>query len=80
MSDLETRKDLDFDNSLHAPFSNPTIKEMECLNYRILLSGLDCSQNHGLADRYFLKFRRIGRHYGRNKLMKVAGRSIEHCN
>ena len=38
-----------------------------------LLTARDCFQVCGLADLVHLKYKKIGRHYGKNVIMKVAG-------
>ena len=40
------------------------------------LSARDCFQVCGLADLFKLKYKRIGRHYGKNKILKVLGTII----
>lgn len=64
---------IDLDNSPHVPFFSPIISRLDSLGYKVLLTARDCSQTCGLADRYSLQYKRIGRHYGKNKLMKVLG-------
>jgi uncharacterized protein len=64
---------IDLDNTPHVPFFNPIIQELEKRGYRILLSARDCFQVCELADKYQMKYVTIGRHYGKNKAMKVLG-------
>jgi predicted glycosyltransferase/peptidoglycan/xylan/chitin deacetylase (PgdA/CDA1 family) len=64
---------IDLDNSPHVPFFSPIISKLESLGYGVLLTARDCSQTCGLADRYSLQYKKIGKHYGKNKFMKVAG-------
>ncbi len=64
---------IDLDNTPHVPFFSPIIGELNKLGYEILLTARDCSQTCGLADLFNLKYKRIGRHYGKHKLLKVAG-------
>ena len=40
------------------------------------LSARDCFQVCGLADLYDFQYKRIGRHYGKNKILKVVGTLI----
>ena len=71
---------IDLDNSPHVPLFDPIIKELEKLNYQVVLTARDCSQTCGLADLYKLNYKRIGRHYGKHKIAKLAGllvRSME---
>jgi uncharacterized protein len=64
---------IDLDNSPHVPFFIPIKKELEASGYSVLLTTRDCFQVCGLADYYKLDHRKIGKHYGANKLMKVLG-------
>jgi predicted glycosyltransferase len=71
---------VDLDNSPHVPFFLPIIKELERRGHDVILTTRDCFQVCGLADYYGLKYKRIGRHYGANKTLKVLGtiwRSIQ---
>lgn len=76
MSMAQNKKDLiwiDLDNSPHVPFFSPIIKELGKHGYGVAITARDCFQVCGLADLYHFKYKRIGRHYGKNKLFKVAG-------
>ncbi len=64
---------IDLDNSPHVPFFAPIMKELEREGIAITLTARDCFQVCGLADLMRLKYRKIGRHYGKNMLMKLAG-------
>ena len=64
---------IDLDNSPHVPFFSPIIGELNKLGYEVLLTARDCSQTCGLADLFHLQYKRIGRHYGKHKIFKVAG-------
>lgn len=64
---------IDLDNSPHVPFFSPIIKRLETLGYEVRLTARDCSQTCGLADLFNMNYKRIGRHYGKNKLIKVIG-------
>ena len=64
---------IDLDNSPHVPFFSPIIDELERNGHRVVLTARDCAQTCGLADLFRLKYDRIGRHYGKNKIVKVAG-------
>ncbi len=64
---------IDLDNSPHVPFFKPIIEELQRLDYTILVTARDCFQVCGLADLLHVPYKRIGRHYGKNKLIKVAG-------
>ena len=62
---------IDLDNSPHVVFFKPIIEELEKCGYKVLLTTRDCFQVSGLADLYGLKYTRIGRHYGKNKLTRL---------
>ena len=74
-SKVETPKKIwiDLDNSPHVPFFKPIIEELNKRGYRVILSARDCFQVCGLADLFKLRYKRIGRHYGKNKILKVLG-------
>jgi predicted glycosyltransferase len=64
---------VDLDNSPHVPFFSPIINELKLRNYEIKVTARDCAQTCGLADLFEMNYTRIGRHYGKNKFLKVAG-------
>jgi predicted glycosyltransferase len=64
---------IDLDNSPHVPFFKPIIDELHKHGYETLLTARDCFQVCGLADLAHMKYKKIGRHYGKNKILKVAG-------
>jgi predicted glycosyltransferase len=66
---------IDLDNSPHVPFFAPIIKELEARGYSVLLTARDAFQVCELADRFQFNYRRVGRHYGKNKALKVLGTS-----
>lgn len=73
---------IDLDNSPHVPFFVPIIEELEKRGHSVILTARDTFQVLGLADRYKLKYEKVGKHYGANKLLKVIGtiwRSIQLC-
>ena len=67
---------IDLDNSPHVPFFNPIIKELQNRNQEVLITTRDAFQVSQLADLYKLKYQCIGKHYGKNKFMKVIGTVI----
>lgn len=73
MSDNKKKIWIDLDNSPHIPFFNPIKKELNKCGYQVFLTARDCFQVCGLADLYKMKYKRIGRHYGKNKILKVLG-------
>jgi len=64
---------IDLDNSPHVPFFKPIIDEMSKKGYSIVLTARDCAQTCEMADRNAFQYKRIGRHFGKNKLFKVLG-------
>jgi uncharacterized protein len=64
---------IDMDNSPHVPFFKPIIEELSNKGFSVVLTARDCAQTCGLADQSSLRYERIGRHFGKNKLLKVCG-------
>jgi predicted glycosyltransferase len=64
---------IDLDNTPHVPFFDPIIKELRMMGYEVIVTARDCAQTCGLADLHGLQYRRVGRHYGKNKVLKVLG-------
>ena len=64
---------VDLDNSPHVPFFKPIIDKLIEDGYSVLLTARDCSQTCRLADLTGLHYKRIGRHHGNNKFIKICG-------
>jgi uncharacterized protein len=64
---------IDLDNSPHVPFFRPIIRELEKKGFTLVITVRDCAQTAELADLYHFNYRKIGRHYGKHKILKVAG-------
>jgi hypothetical protein len=64
---------IDLDNSPHVPFFVPIINELSRRNFNVHISARDCFQVCGLSDYYGLKYKKLGKHYGKNKIIKIAG-------
>lgn len=64
---------IDLDNSPHVPFFVPIIKQLEERGYSVILTARDTFQVISLADYYRLTYRKVGKHYGANKLLKILG-------
>ena len=64
---------IDLENSPHVPFFNPIISQLEKRGYEILLTARHCFQVCELAHLLNLHYKSIGKHYGKNKIFKVAG-------
>jgi uncharacterized protein len=67
---------IDLENSPHIPFFAPIIKELEERGCGVVLTARDCFQVCELADMAGFKYRKIGRHYGKHSLAKIAGLGI----
>jgi uncharacterized protein len=64
---------IDLDNSPHVPFFRPIIDELRARGYTVQITARDAFQVAALASLHRLECEAIGRHYGKNPLMKVAG-------
>jgi predicted glycosyltransferase len=67
---------IDLDNSPHVPFFAPIIEQLEARGYRVVVTARDCFQVAELARLLGLKCQMIGRHYGKNTLLKLAGLGV----
>ena len=67
---------IDLDNSPHVPFFVPIIEELENRGHKVVVTARDCFQVCALADLLEVRYRRIGRHYGKNLFLKLAGLGI----
>lgn len=67
---------IDLDNSPHVPFFLPITRELEKGGCEVLLTARDCFQVCGLAGRAGLSYHRVGRHFGRRRLLKAAGTAL----
>lgn len=64
---------IDLDNTPHIPFFRPIIDQLNARGYEVKITARDAYQVYDLADYFHLNYQRIGRHYGKSKIMKVAG-------
>jgi predicted glycosyltransferase len=64
---------IDLDNTPHVPFFLPIIRALEGEGHSVVLTARDAFQVCNLADRHGLSYTTVGRHYGANRLKKVAG-------
>jgi predicted glycosyltransferase len=64
---------IDLENSPHVPFFIPIIQALEARGYSVLLTARDCFQVLDLARLHNLPCKAVGHHYGKSKLLKVAG-------
>src|SRR5207249_1425110 len=64
---------IDLDNTPHVPFFEPIIHELNERGYELLVTARDAFQVCELAEHKRLPYIRIGRHYGKNPFMNIAG-------
>jgi predicted glycosyltransferase len=64
---------IDLENSPHVPFFKPIMEELEKRGHSIIVTARDCFQVCDLADLFHMKYQRVGRHYGKHTLAKIAG-------
>jgi predicted glycosyltransferase len=64
---------IDLDNTPHVPFFEPVLDELQARGFPVLVTARDAFQVCDLADKKGLAYVKIGRHYGKNRLMKGAG-------
>jgi uncharacterized protein len=64
---------IDLDNSPHVPFFAPIIAELKNRGLSITLTARDAFQVCDLANLFHLKYKSIGRHYGKNRMLKLGG-------
>lgn len=64
---------IDLDNSPHILFFDPIIKELERRGHHVVITVRDYAQAIGLANLFKLNYQPLGKHYGKNSLMKVIG-------
>ncbi len=64
---------IDLDNTPHVPFFEPILEELKVRGFPLLVTARDAFQVCELADKKGLQYVRIGRHYGKNRLLKAGG-------
>jgi uncharacterized protein len=64
---------IDLDNTPHVVFFEPIMDELRSRGYPLFVTARDAFQVCELADRTKLSYTRVGRHYGKNPALKVAG-------
>ena len=67
---------IDLENSPHVPFFDPIIAELEKRGCEVVLTARDCFQVCELADMAGFHYKKIGHHYGKHRIAKVAGLGI----
>jgi predicted glycosyltransferase len=64
---------VDLDNTPHVPFFEPVLEELRARGFPLFVTARDAFQVCELADKKGLQYIRIGRHYGKNRLIKGFG-------
>ena len=67
---------IDVDNSPHVPFFLPIIEELEKHGVELILTARDMYQVCELLEFFHLPCKVIGKHYGKNKFLKVVGTGV----
>ena len=67
---------IDIDNSPHVPFFLPIVEALEKQGIELVLTARDMYQVCELLDFFHLPCKVIGKHYGRNKFLKVLGTCV----
>jgi len=64
---------IDLDNTPHVPLFEPIIEELEDRGYNVVLTARDAFQVCELAKQKGMRYIKVGRHHGKNRIRKVAG-------
>lgn len=64
---------VDMDNTPHVPFFEPIVEELEHRGFSVLLTARDAFQVCDLADKKGISYIKVGRHYGKSRLLKASG-------
>ena len=67
---------IDIDNSPHVPFFLPIVEQLQKRGIELVLTARAAYQVCDLIELFSMPCRVIGRHYGKNKLLKVAGNCL----
>lgn len=67
---------IDLENSPHVPFFRPIVEELKRRGHDVIVTARDCFQVCELADLFGMEYKRVGRHYGKNMLSKLAGLGV----
>jgi len=67
---------VDIGHSPHVPFFVPIIRELEKDGHEVVITARDSFQTLDLLDLYGLKYRKIGVHYGNDKILKIYSHLI----
>jgi len=64
---------IDLDNTPHVPFFEPIVEELGRRGFPVFVTVRDAFQVCDLAERKGMPHVRVGRHYGKHRLLKGAG-------
>jgi hypothetical protein len=64
---------IDLDNTPHVVFFEPILDELRARKYPVFVTARDAFQVCELADQRKVAYTRVGRHYGKNSILKVGG-------
>ena len=64
---------IDLDNTPHVPFFRPIIQELEAQGIEVTVTARDAFQVLAVADLHGLRYTKVGRHYGKNRFLKLVG-------
>ena len=64
---------IDLDNSPHVLFFDPIIKELQDKGIEVLTTARDYAQVIQLAELFKIKYFKVGKHFGKNKYLKILG-------
>lgn len=64
---------IDLDNTPHVPFFKPIIRELERRGHTVVVTARDAFQVCEMAERLGVSHMKVGRHYGKNRFMKIWG-------
>jgi predicted glycosyltransferase len=64
---------IDLDNTPHVPFFEPIAEELKSRGFPLLVTARDAFQVCDLADKKNFPYLKVGRHYGKHRLLKGAG-------
>jgi len=64
---------IDLDNTPHVPFFEPIAEELRSRGFPLLVTARDAFQVCDLADKKNFPYLKVGRHYGKHRLLKGAG-------
>ncbi len=70
---------IDLDNSPHVPFFRPIVDELRARGYVVFLTARDAFQVTDLTRLHQMQWITVGRHFGKNKVMKVVGLLVRTC-